>query len=87
MPVTVQSWPGLPSQGAMVMGVLLAAESPVSATHLPARYPDTIGPETGPAAEAGTRPAASDSAVAATPAVMAAVARQRAGVPRWPVPE
>ncbi len=50
MLVTVQSWPGLPSQGAMVMGVLLAAESPVSATHLPARYPDSIGPETGWAA-------------------------------------
>ncbi len=48
--MTVQFWLGLPSQVATVMGVSLTAESPVSATHLPARYPDTIGPETGRAA-------------------------------------
>jgi len=49
-PVTVQYWPGLPSQVAMVMGVSLAAASPLSATQRVARYPDTIGPETGLAA-------------------------------------
>ena len=48
--VTVQSWPGLPSQLAIVMGVSLTSESPGSATHRVARYPDTIGPETGPVA-------------------------------------
>src|SRR5580658_9748061 len=44
VPVTVQSWPGLPSQAATTIGVLLAAESSLSATHLSAWYPDTIGP-------------------------------------------
>ncbi len=50
MPVTVQSWAGLPLQVARVTGVSLAAESPLSAAQRVARYPDTIGPETGPAA-------------------------------------
>src|ERR1700678_2883879 len=49
-PVTVQSWLGLPLQVARVTGVSLTVESPVSATHLFARDPDTIGPETSAAA-------------------------------------
>src|ERR1700722_19493611 len=60
--VTVQFWPGLPSQVAMVMGVSLTAESPLSATHLFARYPDTIGP---------TGFGTASARLSVTPAVMA----------------